>query len=230
MNLQQRNMITSEEIYNDLCLKIEKLEYMPGDAISENEICEAYGTSRHMVRAAFAYLKQRGLLEVYPQRGSFISLIDMDYISDILFMREAIEQEAVKRILESDNVESLCVKMRENLELQKEHIRDNIPGDEFYRLDNEFHQLILDAVGKKEILEMLSDPYIHVRRWRTFELRNTFRVAKLVKEHEEILDALEKKDPDEARRKIHYHLDTVGRFASSYEDMDNKYFYKRNNR
>lgn len=30
MNLQQRNMITSEEIYEDLCSKIENLDYMPG--------------------------------------------------------------------------------------------------------------------------------------------------------------------------------------------------------
>ena len=55
-------MITGEEIYRDLLKKITELEYMPGDALSENELCAAYKCSRHMVRDAFSRLKEKGLL------------------------------------------------------------------------------------------------------------------------------------------------------------------------
>ena len=52
-------MITGEEIYRDLLKKITELEYMPGDALSENELCAAYKCSRHMVRDAFSRLKEK---------------------------------------------------------------------------------------------------------------------------------------------------------------------------
>ena len=83
-------MITGEEIYRDLLKKITELEYMPGDALSENELCAAYKCSRHMVRDAFSRLKEKGLLEVHPHRGSYVSLIDLKQIEDILFLREAV--------------------------------------------------------------------------------------------------------------------------------------------
>ena len=69
--------MSSEEIYEDLCNKIEKLVYLPGDKISENELCKQYGVSRHIIRTAIGRLKERTLLTVYPQRGTFVSLIDM---------------------------------------------------------------------------------------------------------------------------------------------------------
>lgn len=91
MNPQHGTMVTSEEIYEDLCLKIEKLVYMPGDRLSENELCRIYGVTRHVVRNALVSLKQRRLVDVFPQRGTYVSLIDMDYIEDILYMRESVE-------------------------------------------------------------------------------------------------------------------------------------------
>lgn len=42
--------MSSEEIYEDLCNKIEKLVYLPGYKISENELCKQYGVSRHIIR------------------------------------------------------------------------------------------------------------------------------------------------------------------------------------
>ena len=227
MNLQQRNMISSEDIYLDLCNKIENLEYMPGELISENELCERYSTSRHMVRGAFALLRQRRLLEVYPQRGSFVSLIDMDYISDILYMREAIEQEAVQRIIDAGINGEVCQRMEANLELQKTCLGEPGPSEEFYRLDNEFHGYLLEAAGKKDIMEMLADPYIHFRRWRNLELRSLMRVKELLKQHEDILRDLRKGDRIAVRRSMHVHIDTIELFTSVCEKTKNEYFYKR---
>lgn len=226
-SLQQRNMITSEDIYQELCNKIEKLEYLPGEGISENELSEAYGTSRHMVRGAFSLLVQRRLLEVYPQRGSYVSLIDMDYIADILYLREAIEQEAIQRIIDSGDTDQVCDKMEENLEQQKKYVEDKNPGDEFYRLDTEFHTFILEAAGKKDIMDMLDDPYIHVRRWRKLELHSLMRVKELIRQHQDIVNNLRKKDRLEVRKSMHDHIDTTSLFRSVDEKTKNEYFYKR---
>ena len=88
--------MNSDEIYEDLCNKIEKLVYLPGDKISENELCRQYGVSRHIIRTVISRLKERMLLTVYPQRGTFVSLIDMKTVELILFIRESVEQEAIR--------------------------------------------------------------------------------------------------------------------------------------
>lgn len=149
MNLQNQKMITSNEIYRDLCEKIENLVYMPGELLSENELCEVYGTSRHMIRGAFSILRQHKLLEVYPQRGSFVSLIDTEYIADIIYLREAIEQEAASRAIDLGKGDDVYDKMAANLDKQQECLNDKYPNEEFYKLDNEFHMYLLNAVGKK---------------------------------------------------------------------------------
>ena len=83
--------MSSDEIYEELCNKIEKLVYLPGDKISENELCRQYGVSRHIIRTVISRLKERMLLTVYPQRGTFVSLIDMKTVELILFIRESVE-------------------------------------------------------------------------------------------------------------------------------------------
>lgn len=228
MNLQQRSMITSEDIYQDLCNKIENLEFMPGELISENELCVHYATSRHMVRGAFAMLRERKLLEVYPQRGSYVSLIDMKYISDIVYLRESIEQEALQRLIDMDsNVDAICDKMEASIEQQKSCLKDKTPNEEFYRFDTEFHRCFMEAVGKGDIMNMMADSYIHFRRWRNLELRSMMRVDNLIEEHRAIVDALRKRDRMLVRKVLHEHIDATRLYDSVCEKTKNEYFYKR---
>ena len=61
MNVQRiRQPITSVKIVDDLLKKIEVLKYMPGELISEGDLCAAYDTTRHTVRGALAVLKEKG--------------------------------------------------------------------------------------------------------------------------------------------------------------------------
>ena len=110
MNPQGEITWTSENIYEDLCRKIETLVYMPGTKLSENELCNVYGVTRHVIRNAFSRLKQRRLLEVYPQRGSYVSLIDMEYIANLMYIRESVEQEAVFRIIRMEDRGEIILK------------------------------------------------------------------------------------------------------------------------
>ena len=77
---------TAEEIYIDLLNRIISLELEPGQKISENAISEVYGVSRSVVRNSFARLMQNGFLVVYPQRGTYVSKIDLDYIRTRCFI------------------------------------------------------------------------------------------------------------------------------------------------
>lgn len=224
MNPQHHTLMTSEEIYEDLCTKIEKLEYMPGERLSENELCKVYGVSRHIVRNALASLKQRRLMDIFPQRGTYVSLIDMEYIGDILYMRESVEQEALCRIMEMEDTGATITRLTQAVEAQKNLAKGSNYNDEFYALDNIYHQTLLETVGRPNIMNLISDPYIHVRRWRNFEIRTEQRMQEIIAEHEQIITAIEQRDAKGGREALHRHLDTINRYSKPLKEKEAEYF------
>lgn len=224
MDLQHNGLITSEEIYADLCSKIESTEYMPGAKLSENDLCKAYGVSRHVVRNALASLKQRRLVDVYPQRGTFVSLIDMNYIQDILYMREAVEQEALYRIMLREDRTDVTEKMKQILKRQKQMLEDHKFKDEFIEVDNEFHRVLLETVDAGDVMELVAEHYIHIRRWRNFEVRTVERLKCILEEHQILIDSIEKGDEKAAREILHIHLDTVNRYSKPLKEKEAQYF------
>ncbi len=69
-----------EYVTRVLKYNIVNLNLKPGQAISENEIAELLGVSRTPVREAFLELAKASIVEVYPQKGTYISLIDMEMV------------------------------------------------------------------------------------------------------------------------------------------------------
>lgn len=218
--------MNSDEIYEDLCNKIEKLVYLPGDKISENELCRQYGVSRHIIRTVISRLKERMLLTVYPQRGTFVSLIDMKTVELILFIRESVEQEAI-RLLQFEKQEvrdRMSEAMKACIERQSIAISDNIDMDAFYLLDNEFHGCLLEAVGKKDVMGIIREDYIHFRRWRNFDVVRSGRQREIIEEHTALMHALVKNETKEAHEILHMHLNTENRLRHIREKVSPEYF------
>lgn len=218
--------MNSDEIYEDLCNKIEKLVYLPGDKISENELCRQYGVSRHIIRTVISRLKERMLLTVYPQRGTFVSLIDMKTVELILFIRESVEQEAI-RLLQFEKQEvrdRMSEAMKACIERQSIAISDNIDMDAFYLLDNEFHGCLLEAVGKKDVMGIIREDYIHFRRWRNFDVVRSGRQREIIEEHTALMHALVKNETKEAHEILHMHLNTENRLHHIREKVAPEYF------
>ena len=218
--------MNSDEIYEDLCNKIEKLVYLPGDKISENELCRQYGVSRHIIRTVISRLKERMLLTVYPQRGTFVSLIDMKTVELILFIRESMEQEAI-RLLQFEKQEvrdRMSEAMKACIERQSIAISDNIDMDAFYLLDNEFHGCLLEAVGKKDVMGIIREDYIHFRRWRNFDVVRSGRQREIIEEHTALMHALVKNETKEAHEILHMHLNTENRLRHIREKVAPEYF------
>ena len=93
-----RHTGTSVAVYKDLKEQILHLELPPGSAISEIDTAAAFHVSRTPVRDAFKMLEREGLLEVRPHIGTFVSLIDLNMISDILYLRETLEQAVLRAV------------------------------------------------------------------------------------------------------------------------------------
>lgn len=213
---------SAEYIYNDLVRRIVDLELAPGSKISENKIGEEYNVSRSVIRNVFARLSQAHFVEVYPQRGTFVTKINLEYIHNILIMRLAIEKEMLVRFMRLDNRGEIVQRLQENVKKQQsfgDHA--NYIGD-FRKLDEEFHGIIMISVEKYNILSLMNEHLLHLNRWRNLCVSASNNITELIHEHEMILKGIETEDDKLINRMIEIHIETAfstaGKWIEKYAD------------
>ena len=87
-------------IFTTLHKEIINLTIKPGQAVNEADICSRFGASRTPVRTAFQRLSDAGLLQIIPYKGAFATLLDFDYITQMIFLRQAVEAKVLTEIIE----------------------------------------------------------------------------------------------------------------------------------
>lgn len=159
-------MLSSDFIYSDILDRIISLKLSPGSKISENKICEDYNVSRSVIRHIFARLAQINFLTVYPQRGTYVNYIDLEYIRNALLIRLSIEKEILYRFMQKEDKSDTITKMKENMRQQEKFYHENEYLMEFKELDEEFHNYIIMSVENNAILPLINDHLLHISRWR----------------------------------------------------------------
>ena len=86
-----RQASISLRVYEAVRNAIVQLQLLPGHLLSEAELARQMGVSRQPVREAFIKLAENGLVEVRPQRGTFVKLISIREVQNSRFIRESIE-------------------------------------------------------------------------------------------------------------------------------------------
>ncbi len=188
---------SAEAVYRDLKSEIMYLKLTPGQQINETETAERFGVSRTPVREAFRRLEIEGLIDIKPQSGTTVSLINIDEISDILYIREQLELAVIKEIGRLS--ESQIVKLKVALLEEKRLIEANLEGNEvskkFLELDNALHEYFFNLGNKRSIWKRIAQDQPHYNRVRF--LTNIYKktdLNKLFMEHEEIVDCLINQD------------------------------------
>ena len=201
---------TSEAVYQKLKEQILHLELPPGSAISEIDTAAQYEISRTPVRDAFKMLESEGLLEIRPHIGTFVSLIDLNMISDILYMRETLEQ-AVFRDLTSSHDKSQEFRIRLILQKQRELLDSGLESNELGRAfiisDNEFHNSLYEMAGKKNVMSFLKSINSQYERFRTFlNLGDRDNLMSLYEDHLAIWEYIANKNYEKLSDTVSHHI------------------------
>lgn len=176
-------------------------ELPPGMRLSEQEIANAMGLSRQPVREAFIRLTGEGLLEVLPQRGTYVSKISADEVLDARFVREAVEADLVRLATERQDA-GLLPRLRANLADQQAAVGD---AARFMDLDEAFHRTIAEAAGKARTWDHLQRLKSQLDRVR-FLATQDFPVEALITQHRDVADAIASGNPDRAESAMRAHL------------------------
>lgn len=179
------------------------LELKPGSIVSENELASMMGVSRTPVREALIELSKLKIIEIYPQKGSIISLIDNELVEEARFLRLLLETSMVEMACDTANEEDIMA-MEENLKLQEFYL--GTPNKEKQlKLDNEFHELMFTINNKKITYNILSGLMIHFDRVRSLSL-SVIKNSKTISDHRTVVEAIKNKDKKEAKQVIAEHL------------------------
>lgn len=182
---------------------IVSLELKPGSLVSENELAASLGLSRTPVREALIELSKLKIVEIFPQRGSFISLIDSDLVEEARFLRLTLESAMVELACDVAKEEDI-IALEENLKLQ-EFYTDNNKKEKQLLLDNEFHELLFKINNKTFTYELFGGLMTHFDRVRSLSL-TVIKDSKILSDHNAIVEAIKNKDKSLAKEVILKHL------------------------
>lgn len=184
------------------------LELPPGSALSENELSVLLRLSRTPVREALIEMGRVGLVEIIPQKGSFVTRIDYDLIEESKFMRLSLENSVLRLICERGASEEAMEQIRQCMAQQKREAETCTEYIIMMELDKEFHRLLFAAVGKLRTYEFLQSQMVHFDRLRTLAYRTLkkAKVNQMINDHENVLYALEKRDTELAEMVMTRHL------------------------
>jgi len=211
-----------EYAYRIIKDNIVRLELEPGSVVSENALSAELGLSRTPVREALIELSKTQIVEIYPQKGSIISLIDWEHVEEAQFLREVLEMAVVKQVCEVATDEDLKI-LSENLLLQELYLKSK-NTDKLLEIDNEFHKGLFMINKKPHIYNLMNSMTTHFDRVRTLCL-TAVKDIKVVQDHKDILTAIQKRDPEEAVHMMKRHLT---RYKVDENEIRNKYgkFFK----
>lgn len=205
MQIPVRDPKESGRDYALRCLteNILNLELTPGSMVSENELAAQLGLSRTPVREALMALAKVRLVDVYPQRGSAVALVDYELVEETCFMRRVFEV-AVVEVACKTATEEDKVALKDNVAAQERFLQEGRP-EQLMPLDNELHKLLFLIAHKTQMWDMMSSYTLHfdrVCRMALDPVRNDRNVA----DHRAIVDAICTGDAAQAKKLMERHL------------------------
>ena len=178
--------------------------YAPGATLRQERIAAEFGISRTPLREAFRVLERDGLVVNKPGSGVRVATADLPKLLDAYAVREAMDGVAARHAAE--RATPAQIRQLANLvERQRKLIADwNASGYSQSNID--FHLAVIDAAGNASLSPLV--PLLHLTSQvfaPAFAL-SCERAAAAVAEHDDILDAIRKHQPDDAERLARAHI------------------------
>lgn len=195
--------VTSYRIAGELKSLILEGKYPPGTRILQEDIAEKYDASRSPVREALRILESEGLVTLVANTGAWISELTLSDCEELYQIRERVEPLLLRLSIKDLSDEHLDMLQSIQCALEKAETIE-----EFLSLDREFHLLTYEGASTMllgPMVDRLWNTTQHYRRaYSTLIALEGFKSAHL--EHELLLNAIRRRDPDDAERVLFGHI------------------------
>jgi DNA-binding GntR family transcriptional regulator len=201
----ERPKSLTELVVNELRARIVDGRLRLGAALSENALATELGLSKTPVREALLQLKLERLVDVLPQRGTYVFRLAADQVVLISELREILEIAAVAAAIERNHAElvkrisALFQKMKKAYDAE-----DNV---EYRTLDGQYHQTIIDLCGNPYISDAYSQIGFRIQALRSRLSIETALNRLSMRDHREMLKLIKAREvePLQALLRAHIH-------------------------
>ena len=211
-----------DHIAQQIQLRIMTGDLVAGERLRQEALAEDFGVSRTPVREALRQLQASGVLDVEPRRGAVVRGPSVRDIREAYFLRAELEGIAAELAAEAITDVQLA-RLREAAALFRasvEHFAEQTPpalaDAEWPAANDMFHEVILEAAGNLRLYEAVK--YLHLGFPRNLTWVALSESSRLLREnaveHEQILEAIEDRQPAAARKAMRRHISRSGELVA----------------
>ncbi|MBU3032338.1 GntR family transcriptional regulator [Paracoccus marinaquae] len=196
----------AEVVYGKIKSAIIHSELPPGEQVAENQIATLLKVSRTPVHQALVLLEQEGWVRVLPKRGVIIAPVSAEEMRNIYEILMGLESIAAERLASrpADTDDGIDAMIAEAAEGAKSALdRKDLSG--WAEADDKFHRLLVELCGNPDLYRLARSIMDKAHRARLITLFDRPPPVQSNIDHDEILDAIRRRDSNAARDALRMH-------------------------
>lgn len=164
----------------------------PGARLLLKPISEEFGCSEIPVREALRALQAEGLITVIPHTGAFVSAPNIDELVELTEVRSILEPEAT--VAAAPYIDAVMIAKLRDMLAEMRTLGEQNAAQEYGRLNRRFHTFILDKTPNQKMAALVKDLWGQADRGRLVYKKGPGFLGESMRQHTEIVDAIECKD------------------------------------
>jgi len=181
--------------------------------LDERELADRLGISRTPLREAINRLVVEGFLRVVPRKGIYVVKKSKAEIIEILLVRSALEAMAARLTAKHATAEEIQMMKDVFSPFNQYNIIEKYL--EYSDANIRFHELVLRTSRCGKLIELAGSLFDHMR-WIRFRAAGFHaRLVGIHGDHLQIIEAIEKKDPDMAEKRMRTHIEAFAKIVSN---------------
>jgi len=190
----------SYPIVETLKKRVLNWEYLPGQRLTEAELCDEFQVSRSPVRDALQALATIGLVEKKAYSGYLVVQPKSKEVRWLYDLRLALELFAIEQLANRRVVPKSITRLKKSW--SKLMMNGTKSDATLAKLDRDFHETLVEALGNELLLNQLQEVNDRLSGLRILDFSSPQRLENTCREHLDILDAIESQEPERARRAL----------------------------
>jgi DNA-binding GntR family transcriptional regulator len=201
-----RNVIVSSDIYRS----------RSDIRLDERQLAQDFGISRTPVREAMAQLEREGFVRSVPRRGVYVVRKTKDEVVQMITAWAALESMAARLITESASDGDIAGLRRMFATFEDEKLHAKL--DEYSEVNIAFHQKIIELSGNQVLIQLAANLFTHMRMIRGSTIGEDDRVERSIRDHMNIIQALEARDTERAEDLVRQHALGLAEHVAKHVD------------
>ncbi|GEP56765.1 GntR family transcriptional regulator [Reyranella soli] len=201
-----RNVITSSGIYRS----------RTDIRLDERQLAQDFGISRTPVREAMAQLEREGFVRSVPRRGVYVVRKTKGEVIELIQAWAALESMAARLITEHASDEDIAGLRRMFTTFEGDKLHAKL--DDYSEVNINFHQSIIELSGNKALIRLAENLFTHMRMIRGATIGEDDRVDRSIRDHMNIIQALEARDTERAEDLVRQHALGLAEHVAKHAD------------